>query len=44
MSVDEAIPNGSEITHEQFKNGSEIVQEASNSSKTVQGRKFQRKL
>ena len=34
MSVDEAIPNGSEITREQFKNSSEIVQEASNSSKS----------
>ena len=34
MSVDDAIPNGSKITREQFKNSSEIVQEASNSSKS----------
>lgn len=33
MSVDDAIPNGSEIVREQFKNSSEIVQESSNSSK-----------
>ena len=39
MSVEEAIPNGSEITREQFKNSSEIVQEASNSSKSSSRKK-----
>ena len=39
MSVDEAIPNGSEITREQFKNSSEIVQEISNSSKNSSRKK-----
>ena len=39
MSVDEDIPNGSEMTRKQFTNSSEIVQELSNSSKNSSRKK-----
>ena len=40
MSVDEAIPNGSEITREQFANSSQITRESFNNSENVPMKKI----
>ena len=39
MSVDEAIPNGSQMTREQFANGSQITRESFNNSDVVPKKK-----